>query len=54
MTYQEILPIAKQGYLIRLPNCKGFFKWDYNKEQLYNTEFELVDILNRNGFYYII
>lgn len=60
MTYQEILPIAKQGYLVRLPNFIGFFKWDYGKEKLIftNEDFkcnaEDLDILNRNDFYYII
>lgn len=60
MTYKEILPIAKQGYLIRLPNFKGFFKWDYGKERLaftnndFKCEADKLDILNREDFYYII
>lgn len=34
MTYSEIKPIAKSGKLIALPNFIGFFKWDYNTNDI--------------------
>lgn len=34
MTYSEIIPYAKRGKLIMLPNFEGIFKWDYGKEAL--------------------
>lgn len=42
MTYSEIIPIARQGKLIKLPNFEGIFKWDYGKERL---------IFNNRDFY---
>ena len=60
MTYTEILPIARQGKLIKLPNFEGIFKWDYGKENLvFNNgtfwcDADELDILNRDDFYYII
>ena len=42
MTYSEIIPIARQGKLIKLPNFESIFKWDYGKERL---------IFNNRGFY---
>ena len=60
MTYTEILPIARQGKLIKLPNFEGIFKWDYGKEKLvFNNgtfwcDADDLDILHRNDFYYII
>lgn len=60
MTYTEILPIARKGELIKLPNFEGIFKWDYGKQTLVfnNKDFQCnaedLDILNRTDFYYII
>ncbi len=60
MTYTEILPIARQGKLIKLPNFEGIFKWDYGKEKLvFNNgtfwcDANKLDILQRTDFYYII
>ena len=60
MTYNEIILKAKQGYLVKLPNFEGIFKWDYGTDRLVfnNKDFccnaESLDILNRNDFYYII
>lgn len=60
MTYDEIIPKARQGKLIMLPNFEGIFKWDYGKETLVfnNGTFQCnaddIDILNRTDFYYII
>lgn len=60
MIYSEIVPIARQGKLIKLPNFEGIFKWDYGKENLVfnNGDFyrnaEDLDIINRTDFYYII
>lgn len=42
MTYSEIIPIARQGKLIKLPNFESIFKWDYGKERL---------IFNNRDFY---
>ena len=60
MTYSEIIPYAKHGKLIMLPNFEGVFKWDYGKETLIfnNKSFQCnaddLDILHRDDFYYII
>lgn len=60
MTYSEIIPIARKGKLIKLPNFEGIFKWDYAKENLvFNNgtfwcDADDLDILNRTDFYYII
>lgn len=60
MTYEEILSIARQGKLIKLPNFEGLFGWDYGKERLIFTNKDFwcdadeLDILNRTDFYYII
>ena len=60
MTYSEILPKAKDGYLIKLPNFEGIFKWDYAQQDLLftNNNYQCLakdlDILNREDFYYII
>ena len=34
MTYEQIIPIAKKGNIIKLPNWNGYFKWDYTTERL--------------------
>lgn len=60
MTYSEIINIAKNGKLIKLPNFNGYFKWDYSINDLmfYNQSFKCrasdLDIKARTDFYYII
>lgn len=60
MLYSEITKIAKQGKLCKLPNFKGYFKWDFGSNSLifYNGDYrcpaESLDILDRDDFYYII
>ena len=60
MNYKEIIKLAKQGKLCKLPNFEGYFKWDYQSNSLifYNKDYrcsaESLDILNRDDFYYII
>ena len=58
MTYEQIIPIAKKGNIIKLPNWNGYFKWDYKTERLYfiNNEFKSFDTIDktRTDYYYII
>ena len=60
MTYEQIKPLAKKGSLIALPNFTGFFKWDYNTNDIefVNKDFRCpaiqLDVLNRYDFYQII
>lgn len=60
MLYSEITKIAKQGKLCKLPNFKGYFKWNFGSNSLifYNGDYrcpaESLDILDRDDFYYII
>lgn len=58
MTYEEILPIAKQGKLIKLPNWIGYFKWNYqfNKLEFINNDYRSFDNIDktRRDYYYII
>lgn len=60
MTYSEIINIAKNGKLIKLPNFNGYFKQDYSINYLmfYNQSFKCrasdLDIKARTDFYYII
>ena len=58
MTYEEIIPIAKKGNIIKLPNWNGYFKWDYETERLQfvNDEFKSFDNVDktRTDYYYII
>ena len=35
MTYSEIIPIARNGKLIKLPNFEGIFKWGLWKRKTY-------------------
>lgn len=57
MTYEEIIPIAKKGNIIKLPNWNGYFKWDYETERLQfiNDEFKSFDNVDktRTDYYYI-
>jgi hypothetical protein len=34
MTYNEIKPILKEGYIASLPKFEGYFKWDYNTNDI--------------------
>ena len=34
MTYEQIIPIAKKGNIIKLPNWDGYFKWNYEFDKL--------------------
>lgn len=34
MTYEEIKQKCKEGYKAFLPDWKGYFKWNYSKNQL--------------------
>ena len=58
MTYEEIIPIAKKGNIIKLPNWDGYFKWDYTTKRLQfiNNEFKSFDNIDktRTDYYYII
>ena len=60
MTYKEVINIAKQGKVCKLPNFEGYFKWDYRINNLifqnedYKCLADSLDILERNDFYYII
>lgn len=60
MTYTDIIPIAKSGKLIALPNFQGFFKWNYNTNDVefinkdYRCPAKQLDVLNRLDFYPII
>lgn len=58
MTYEQIIPIAKKGNIIKLPNWDGYFKWDYKTERLQfiNNEFKSFDNIDktRTDYYYII
>ena len=63
MTYEEILPIAKKGKLIKLPYWDGYFKWDYANKELYFVDGDytlnqqqLIDmgLKLRTDWYYII
>lgn len=58
MTYEEIIPIAKKGNIIKLPNWDGYFKWDYKtgRLQFINNEFKSFDNIDktRTDYYYII
>ena len=53
---------AVKGSTLMLPKWKGYFKWDYGKNELYfiNGNYKLewkdlknMDIINRNDWYYI-
>ena len=46
MTYEQIIPIAKKGNIIKLPNWDGYFKWNY---EFNNLEFVVLKI--NNNFY---
>ena len=58
MTYEEILPIAKKGKLIKLPYWDGYFKWNYqfNKLEFVNNDYRSFDNIDktRQDYYYVI
>lgn len=60
MNYQEALKKAKLGEVLMLPNWIGYFKWDFNKQQLYFINKDYMNynisdkIKSRNDWYYII
>lgn len=59
MTYQEIEPLLKQGKVAKLPNYKGYFRWDYANKRLYfingtYTKNDLDEEKKRTDWYYII
>lgn len=58
MTYEEILPIAKKGKLIKLPYWDGYFKWNYqfNKLEFINNDYRSFDNIDktRKDYYFII
>lgn len=58
MTYEEIIPIAKKGKLIKLPYWDGYFKWNYqfNKLEFINNDYRSFDNVDktRKDYYVII
>lgn len=58
MTYEEIIPIAKKGKLIKLPYWNGYFKWNYqfNKLEFINNDYRSFDNIDktRKDYYFII
>lgn len=63
MTYQDIKNKATKGYIIKLPNWEGYFKYNYGNQQLYfqNGDYYLNEdqikekrLHERNDWYYII
>ena len=58
MTYEQIIPIAKKGNIIKLPNWDGYFKWNYKEDKLefINNEYRSFDNIDktRTDYYYII
>ena len=59
MTFKEIEHELQLGKIGLLPNYKGYFKWDYNKNCVYMQnedyiKYDLEDEKLRNDFYYII
>lgn len=63
MTFEEVIPYAKQGKYLKLPNWKGYFYWNYSTNELnfkngsYHIDFKQIldkDIINRNDWYYIL
>jgi hypothetical protein len=58
MTYEQIIPIAKKGNIIKLPNWDGYFKWKYEVDKLefINNDYRSLDCIDktRTDYYYII
>lgn len=58
MTYEQIIPIAKKGKLIKLPYWNGYFKWNYqfNKLEFINNDYRSFDNIDktRKDYYYVI
>lgn len=62
MTYNQATLFAATGHTLMLPGWEGYFKWDWNKKEMYfqNGDYylsskELVDkgVNERNDWYYI-
>lgn len=62
MTYNQATLFAATGHTLMLPGWEGYFKWDWNKKELYfqNGDYylsgkDLLDkgINNRDDWYYI-
>lgn len=62
MTYNQATLFAATGHTLMLPGWEGYFKWDWNKKELYfqNGDYylsgkDLIDkgINNRDDWYYI-
>lgn len=58
MTYEQIIPIAKKGSIIKLPNWDGYFKWNYavDKLEFINNDYRSFDNIDtsRTDYYYLI
>ena len=59
MTFEEIKSYLQQGKIGKLPNYKGYFKYDFatNKIYMQNGDYiksDLKDEKLRTDFYYII
>lgn len=63
MDYNQAKIQAQKGYTLILPYWKGYFKWDWEKKELYfqNGDYylnnqQLIDkgIRDRDDWYYII
>ena len=59
MTYTELEPLLKKGKVGKLPNYKGYFKWDYAHNIMYfiNGTYMKKDLdeeKKRTDWYYII
>ena len=63
MDYNQATLHAATGATLMLPGWEGYFKWDYNKKELYfqNGDYylsgkELLDmeVNKRNDWYYIL
>lgn len=63
MNWNQATLHAATGYTLMLPGWHGYFKWDWNKKELYfqNGDYylsgkELIDkgVRERNDWYYIL
>lgn len=63
MNYNLATLYAATGKILMLPEWRGYFKWDYSKNELYfqngdyildNKQLRDKGVMNRNDWYYII
>lgn len=63
MTYNQATLHAATGAILLLPGWTGYFKWDFNKQELYFVngnyylnEQQLLDkgVMDRDDWYYVI